>query len=241
MTFTGKLVYMVHNFILLGLNHFGLRADMEGWRFEQSVPYFRVRLSGERVKIISWDWLFLLPGYDSWLWHFMVILYAWFTISSCYGLFRLPLELIGSENNFSTLYHSCGFACHQRVLKTFSGPGYFHSEDWVVWLWHLLVNLYIWFTISSWYCSVPLALRLIRRDSSLSILCHRCGFACQQRFLTKFTDLAIYPLMMRWSDYDVFWWICIYSSYYGSVPFTLGLIGRQSGVIVARFLFTKGW
>ena len=28
--------------------------------------------------------------------------------------------------------HSCGFACQQRVLKTFSGPAYLRSEDGVV-------------------------------------------------------------------------------------------------------------
>ena len=38
--------------------------------------------------------------------------------------------------------HSCGFACQQRVLKTFPGPGYLRSEDGLVCLWHLLVNLY---------------------------------------------------------------------------------------------------
>ena len=29
----------------------------------------------------------------------------------------------------STLCHSCGFACQQRVLKTFPDPGYLHSQD----------------------------------------------------------------------------------------------------------------
>ena len=43
----------------------------------------------------------------------------------------------------SALYHNCEFDCQQRVLKTFPGPGYLHSEDGVVWLCHLLVNLYI--------------------------------------------------------------------------------------------------
>ena len=37
----------------------------------------------------------------------------------------------------------CGFACQQRVLKTFLGPGYLRSENEVVWLWHSLVNLHI--------------------------------------------------------------------------------------------------
>ena len=47
----------------------------------------------------------------------------------------------------STLCHSCGFACQQRVIKTFPGPGCLHSEDGVVWLWHSLVNLYIYIYI----------------------------------------------------------------------------------------------
>ena len=72
------------------------------------------------------------------------------------------------------------------MLKTFSGPGYLRSEDVVVWLWHLLVNLYIWLTISSWYGSIPLTLRLIGRDGGLNTLCHSCGFASQHRVLKTF-------------------------------------------------------
>ena len=44
----------------------------------------------------------------------------------------------------STVCHSCGFACQQRVLKTFPHPGYLRSEDGIVWLWHFLVNLNVW-------------------------------------------------------------------------------------------------
>ena len=40
------------------------------------------------------------------------------------------------------LCHSYGFACQQRVLETFPGPGYLGSENGLVWLWHWLVNLY---------------------------------------------------------------------------------------------------
>ena len=72
------------------------------------------------------------------------------------------------------------------VLKAFSGPGYLHSKDGVVWLRHLLVNLFIWLTISSCYGSIPLILRLMRRDVGLSTLFHSCGFACQQRVLKTF-------------------------------------------------------
>ena len=41
---------------------------------------------------------------------------------------------------FEHLCHSCGFACQQRVLKMFSGPGYLRSEEGVVWLWYLLIS-----------------------------------------------------------------------------------------------------
>ena len=33
---------------------------------------------------------------------------------------------------YHSIYHSHGFACQQRVLKTFPGPGYLHFEDGVV-------------------------------------------------------------------------------------------------------------
>ena len=42
------------------------------------------------------------------------------------------LRVEGRDGGSSTLYHSCRFACQQRVLKTFLGPGYIRSEDGVV-------------------------------------------------------------------------------------------------------------
>ena len=42
------------------------------------------------------------------------------------------LSLIRMDGGLSTLCHSCGFACQQRVLETFPGPGYLRSEDGVV-------------------------------------------------------------------------------------------------------------
>ena len=36
----------------------------------------------------------------------------------------MTLRLIGRDGGLSTLCHSCGFSCPQRVLKTFPGPGY---------------------------------------------------------------------------------------------------------------------
>ena len=96
------------------------------------------------------------------------------------------LVLIGRDRGLSTLCHSCQFAFQQRVLKTFPCTGYLHSEDGVVCLWYLLVNLYIyvyiyiyiyiWVTISTCYGSIPLSLVLIERDCGLITLCIVAGF-----------------------------------------------------------------
>ena len=56
----------------------------------------------------------------------------WLTISSCCGSIPFTLGLIGRDGGLSTLCHCCGFACQQRVLKTFPGLGYLCSEDGVV-------------------------------------------------------------------------------------------------------------
>ena len=38
--------------------------------------------------------------------------------------------VIGRHGGLNNLCHSCGFACQQKVLKMFSGPGYYlHSEN----------------------------------------------------------------------------------------------------------------
>ena len=54
-------------------------------------------------------------------------------------------------------------------------------------LWHLLVNLYIRHTISSYFGLVPLTLELIGRDGGLRNLCRNCWFACQQTVLKTFS------------------------------------------------------
>ena len=62
--------------------------------------------------------------------------YIWLTISSCYGSIDLTIDLslglIRRDGRLSTLCHSSGFPCQQRVLKTFPGPGYLRSEEKVV-------------------------------------------------------------------------------------------------------------
>ena len=166
-----------------------------------------------------------------WLWHPLLNLYVWLIISSCYCSITLALVLIVRNGGLSTLFHSDGFACQQRVLKTFPGPGYLHFENGVVWPWHPLVNLYVWLTISSCYDSIPLALGLIVRDGGLSTLCHSCRLACQQRMLKTFPD----PGNLHSED-GVVWlghplvnfhiWLTI-SSCYSSIPLAWGLKVRD--------------
>ena len=57
--------------------------------------------------------------------------------------FELNVERDGS---LSTLCHNCGFVYQHRLLETFPGPGYLCFEDGIIWLWHLVVNFYV-------YCS----------------------------------------------------------------------------------------
>ena len=44
----------------------------------------------------------------------------------------LSLGLIGRDSGLSILCHGCGFACQQRVLKTFPDPGCLYLKDEVV-------------------------------------------------------------------------------------------------------------
>ena len=44
---------------------------------------------------------------------------------------------------------------------------------------------------------LTLTLRLIERDGGLSILCHSCGFVCQQRVLKMFPWLS---LLLGWGS-----------------------------------------
>ena len=138
------------------------------------------------------------------------------------------------DGGLSTLCHSFVFSCQSGVLKTFPGAAHLHSEDGVVWLWHPLLNLYVWLTSSSCYCSFPLAFRLTVGDGGLSTLCQSCGFVCQQRVLKTFPRVGYLH-----SEDEVAWlchpvlnlyvWLTI-SSCYGSIPLALGLIVRDGGL-----------
>ena len=168
------------------------------------------------------------------LWHPLLNLYIWLTISSCYSSIPLVFGLIVRDADLSTLCHGWEFFCQQRLLKTFPGPGYFPWEDGVVWLSHPLVNLYVWINISPCYGSIPLGLGLIGRGGGLSTLCHSCGLAFQQRMVKTFPGSGYLH-----SEDVVVWlwhplvhlnlWLPI-SCCYGSIPLGLELIVRDAGL-----------
>ena len=234
MTSTGIFVYVDHHFILLWLNPFTLGLIVRACGL--STLCYSYGFACQQRVLKRFPGTGHLHSEDGlvWLWHPLVYLCIWLTISCCYGSISLALGLIGKDGGLSTLCDSCVLACQQRVLKTFPGLDYPHSKDGVVWLWHPLVNWYGWLTISSCYGSVPLALGFIVRDGGLSTPCHSCGFSCRQRVLKTFPG-ASYLL----TDDEVVWlwhplgnlfiWLTI-SSCYGSIPLALGLSGRDGGL-----------
>ena len=218
MTPIGKFVYMAHRFILLRLNSFGLRFDAEGGGLSTICHSSGVACQQRVLKTLPGTGYLHSNNGVVWLWHPLVYLYLWLTTSSCYGSIPLALGLMGRDGGLSTLCYSCGFACQERVLKTLPGTGYLHSHDGVVWLWHPLVNLHIWLTISSCYDSIPSAWGLIGSDGGLSTLCHSCRFSCQPRELKTFRASGF-----LYSEDGVVWslhaleylyvWLIISSSY----------------------------
>ena len=137
---------MAHHFILLRFNLYSLRVNGEGWWFEPSVSWLRVCLSAVAAVIISWLRLSPLREWGSWPWHLLVNMYIYgslFHLATAQSLW--PLGWWGGMLVWVLcVIAGCRFACQQRVLKTFPGHGYLRFEDEVVWLWHLLVNLYIY-------------------------------------------------------------------------------------------------
>ena len=94
------------------------------------VAYF-IQTLQEIVLLFSWiKYFFLYKRYKRYI--YIYTIYTWITISSCYDATRFALGLIGMDNGLSTLDHSCGFACQQRMLKTFPDPGYLCSMNGVV-------------------------------------------------------------------------------------------------------------
>ena len=150
---------MAHYIILRRLNPFDFRVNKEGWWSEHSVSWLRFLLSAEGAKHVSWFWLSPLRGWGRLTMSLTgKFVYISLTISSCYCWIPLTLGLIGKDSGLSSLCHSWGSPCQQKVLKTFPGNGYIHYEDCVVWLCHLLVNLYIYgppFHLASAQCLWP--------------------------------------------------------------------------------------
>ena len=77
-------------------------------------------------------------------------MYIWLTISSCYSSIPLALGLIERDGGLSTVCHSCGFACQQRVLKTFPGPGYLYMYTYI----NIYIYIYTYIYIYIYYISV---------------------------------------------------------------------------------------
>ena len=127
---------------------------------------------------------------------FFVICIYIYIYTTCYMYVYI---CIYHSHVYHSIYHSHGFACQQRVLKTFPGPGYLHFEDGVVWLRHWLVNLYIWLTISSCYNSIPLALGLLGRDSILSTLVSKLRVCLSTEGAKNISWLWLSPLR-GWSS-----------------------------------------
>ena len=96
------------------------------------------------------------------------------------------LLAIWRDDGLSTIRYSCGFVCHKRVLKTFPAKGYLCYGDEVVWIWHFLVNLHVYGSPFYLATAQPHCFIAIERDGGLIILCHCCGFVCQQKVLKIF-------------------------------------------------------
>lgn len=126
-------IYLAYHFILLwSISSYGLipYRDWEGWGSEHSVSKLWICLSPEGAR------RFPDPGYLSSRMElsdygiFDKCGYTWFAILSCYGSIAVSY---GKDGCLSTFYHSCRFACQQKLLKTFPGSaGYLHSEDGIV-------------------------------------------------------------------------------------------------------------
>ena len=94
----------------------------------------------------------------------------------------------GRDGGLNTLCHSHGFACQQRVPKTFLGPDDHRSENDILLLRYFLENLGI--CSSQFYLATSQFhyLIVIGMDGSLSTLCHSRGVPCQQRVLKRCPD-----------------------------------------------------
>ena len=108
-----------------------------------------------RVLLVKKNFKFLKLRWESKLFYIYIhiCLKLFWIYSSPFQLATtqsLCLMVIGRDGGLSTLCHSCGFACQDRVLKTFPGPGYLCFGDGV---WHVTMTflckfgwIYIYYT-----------------------------------------------------------------------------------------------
>ena len=170
MASTDRFVYMAHHFILLRVKPFSLRVDRDGWLFEHSVPQFRVLLSAEGAKNVSWSWLSLLRECVSLT---MTSTSKFVYMAHHFILLRL--------NPFSLRVDRLGWM-YQHSLSELRVC--LSAEGAKIFFWHWLSLLRGWGSLPmapTCYGSIPLVLGLISRDSGLNTVSHRCEFACQQK------------------------------------------------------------
>ena len=145
---------MAHHFILLWLNLFDLRVDVEGWWFEYSVSQLRVCLLAEDAKSISWPW-----SSPFWRWGSLLMSLTVEFLSMAHKFILLwlnpfDLRVDGERWCFEhsvSQFHSCGFACQQSVVKTFPDPLAISTlkmgqSDYVTY-WYICVSVYIYIYI----------------------------------------------------------------------------------------------
>ena len=175
------------------------------------------------------------PGYlfskdgVAWMWHFFVNMHMY---GSPYYLVTPQSQCfvaIERDCGLSPLCHNSRFACQQRVLKTFPGPGYVCSKEGVVWLWHFFVNLHI--HGSSFYLAATQSHCLMtnERDDGLSTLCYSCRFGCKQRVLKLFTGLCY----LHSEDGEVWIWYFFINLHIYDSPFYL--VTSQSSQCLMAF------
>ena len=132
-------------------------------------------------------------------------MYIWLTISSCYGSISLTLGLIGNDDGLSTVCHRCGFACQQRVLKTFPGSWLFPLQGWgsltmtftVKFAYiYIYIYIYIYVCVCLLFLNQPISSR--RKEKTHVLLCatfimKKQPFICERRWCSfMLVDLGIF-------------------------------------------------
>ena len=176
LAFTGKFLYIAHNFILLGHNVSGFGVDREGWWFEHSVSWFWVWLSAGVARNVSWHWLSPLRWWGS-----LIVVFTGKFVYVAHHFILLQQNAFG-------------------LGVDWKGWWFEHSVSWLqVWLWAEGAKNVSWpllsplrgfysltmaFTDKFVYIAhhfillqhMPLGLVLIGREGGLRTLCHGCRF-----------------------------------------------------------------